>query len=314
LRVAFAGTPPFAVTALEAIVAAGHRVALVLTQPDRPAGRGMRLTPSAVAQAAERLGLTTFKPPALRDAASQGVLLDATADVIVVAAYGLMLPPAVLAMPRRGCINIHASLLPRWRGAAPIQRAILAGDRETGISIMRMEAGLDTGPVLLAKQLAITQDDTTGTVTEALARLGADLITRALEAIDTLQPQPQDPALATYAPKVAKAEASIDWRDAALDIHRRIRAFNPAPGAETRFGADVVKIWEAALVPASGAPGEVIVSDGRQLVVACGSGALQLQRVQRAGGKPVSATEFARGIRIPRGAFFGVAPVGRLTS
>ena len=304
MRVAFAGTPPFAATALEAIVAAGHVVPLVLTQPDRPAGRGMRLNASAVAQVAERLGLPVLKPAGLRDAGVQRSIAQAQADVMVVAAYGLLLPPAVLELPLHGCINIHASLLPRWRGAAPIQRAILAGDEQTGLSIMQMEAGLDTGPVLLVEPLAIGPRDTTGTLTQALAQLGARSIVAALQALDSLRPTPQDGSRATHAPKVAKSEARVDWREPADAIERRVRAFNPAPGAETRFGSEIVKIWEATCGDMQGAPGEVVASDGKRLVVACGKGSLELLRVQRPGGKPLAGPEFARGTRIAPRAFF----------
>jgi len=304
LRVAFAGTPPFAATALEALAASGHEIALVLTQPDRPAGRGMRLTPSAVSQAAERFAFPVAKYPTLRDANAQSALREAGLDVLVVAAYGLLLPPEVLQIPKHGCINIHASLLPRWRGAAPIQRALLAGDARTGVSIMQMDAGLDTGPVLLEEAIDIGPEDTTGSLTEALARLGARAVVTALEKLDVLRPRPQDASQATHAPKVAKAEGSIDWTQPSEAIGRRIRAFNPAPGAESRMGGEVVKIWEAIPVPVAGEPGEIVVSDGQRVVVACGRGALELRRVQRAGGKPVSGVEFARGSRLAKGRRF----------
>lgn len=307
MRVAFAGTPAFAATALEAIVAAGHTVPLVLTQPDRPAGRGLRLTASAVAQGASRLLLPTEKPSTFREPEAQQALREANADVLVVAAYGLLLPSAVLAIPRRGCINIHASLLPRWRGAAPIQRAILAGDPRTGISIMQMDAGLDTGPVLLVESMTIGAEDTAGTLTAMLAQLGARTIVAALASLDSLRPEPQDPARATQAPKISKSEAPIDWSQPADAIERRVRALNPAPGAETRLGSETIKIWEASPAAMSGAPGEVLACDGRGIVVGCGSGALTLRRVQRAGGRSVPATDFARGNRLSPGAYFGTA-------
>jgi methionyl-tRNA formyltransferase len=315
LRVAFAGTPAFAATALDAIVASGHAVPLVLTQPDRPAGRrGLRLTPSAVAEAASRLGLASIKPPSLREPLAQETLREAQPDVLVVAAYGLLLPPAVLTIPRHGCINIHASLLPRWRGAAPVQRALLAGDEHTGITIMQMDAGLDTGPVLLSGSIVIGPKDTAARLTQSLAELGARLIIEALGSLDALHPQPQDPALATHAPKIAKSEAAIDWNESAIAIERRVRAFNPAPGAETRFSGEAVKIWEAAPTSKSGAPGEVLSCDADGIVVACGSGALILQRVQRAGGKLLPASDFARGVRLSPGSVFEpAAAVGATT-
>jgi methionyl-tRNA formyltransferase len=226
LRVAFAGTPPFAATALEAIFASGHSVPLVLTQPDRPGGRrGLKLTPSAVAQTSERLGLATIKVATLREPAGEQALRDASPDVMVVAAYGLLLPPHILTIPPHGCINIHASLLPRWRGAAPIQRAMLAGDQRTGISIMQMDAGLDTGPVLLAESLEIGKLDTAGTLTQSLALLGARLVVEALASLDHLRPCAQDADAATYAPKITKGEAGIDWTQPALAIERKVRAF-----------------------------------------------------------------------------------------
>jgi len=307
LRVAFAGTPHFAATALEAIRASGHDVVLVLTQPDRPAGRGMRLTASAVAGSATRGSIPVLKPTSLRDDSIRQALREANLDAMVVAAYGLLLPQAVLDIPRHGCINIHASLLPRWRGAAPIQRAILAGDRQTGVSIMRMDAGLDTGPTLLAEPVDIGATDTTGTLTHALAEAGARLIVKALDALDTLRPVPQDSALATLAPKIAKAEAVVDWRQPNDAIERQVRAFNPVPGAETRLGSDGIKIWEAAPSSLSGVAGEILVCDSRSIVVACGRGAIELRRVQRAGGKPVSGPELARGLRLAPGARFGTA-------
>ena len=307
MRVAFAGTPQFAATALEAICASGHEVVLVLTQPDRPAGRGMRLTSSAVAETAARLSIPVLKPSTLRDQAAQQALREADLDIAVVAAYGLLLPQAVLDIPRHGCINIHASLLPRWRGAAPIQRAILAGDAQTGVSIMKMEAGLDTGPVLLAEAVPIGVTDTTGSLTEVLAQLGARSTVSVLGALDSFPPLAQDFALATYAPKVARSEAAIDWAQPAENIERQIRAFNPAPGAQTRVGADAIKVWEATAGRVSGPPGEVLVCDAYSLVVACGRGSLEIRRAQRAGGKPLSGAELARGLRLARGTVFDAA-------
>lgn len=300
MRVVFAGTPAFAVPALDALVRAAHDVALVLTQPDRPAGRGMRLTASPVAACAASHGIPVAKPDSLRNSAAQEQLRAVAADVMVVAAYGLMLPQAVLDLPSGGCINIHASLLPRWRGAAPIQRAILAGDRETGISIMRMEAGLDTGPVLLERAIPITPTDTTGTLTEKLAALGAEAIVEALAHLDRLEPRQQDAAAATYASKVAKTEAAIDWNRPAAEISRQVRAFNPAPGAEATVRGVKLKIWEAEEAPDVLEPGEVSATDGR-LLVGCGSGALRMVRVQRPGGRRMGAEEFLRGTPWPSG-------------
>ena len=271
----------------------------------------MRLTASAVAQSAACLSIPVLKPSSLREDAAQQALREADLDIAVVAAYGLLLPQVVLDIPRRGCINIHASLLPRWRGAAPIQRAILAGDAQTGVSVMKMEAGLDTGPILLAESIPIGATDTTGSLTQALAQLGARMIVSALGNLDALRPVAQDLALATHAPKVAKTEAVIDWAQSAEHLERQVRAFNPAPGAETRSGAEVIKVWEATAGRVSGPPGEVLVCDARSLVVACGRGSLELRRAQRAGGKPVSGAELARGLRLARGVVFGSAiPAG----
>ncbi|MBC8022288.1 MAG: methionyl-tRNA formyltransferase, partial [Burkholderiales bacterium] len=267
-------------------------------------------TASSVAQAASRLSLPTEKPSSLREPEAQQALREANADVLVVAAYGLLLPPAVLAIPRRGCINIHASLLPRWRGAAPIQRAILAGDPRTGISIMQMDAGLDTGSVLLAESIAIAPGDTTGSLTRSLAELGARLIVEALASLDALKPRPQDVARATHAAKISRAEAAIDWNQPAAAIERQVRAFNPSPGAETRFGGETLKIWEATTTSISGAPGEVVACDASGIVVSCGSGALTLQRVQRSGGKSLPASDFARGVRLLPGVVFAARPPG----
>jgi methionyl-tRNA formyltransferase len=304
LRVAFAGTPAFAATALEAIAGAGHVIPIVFTQPDRPAGRGMRLVASAVAEAAGRLGLAVAKPVSFRDALAQQALRDANAEVMVVAAYGLLLPGEALAIPARGCINIHASLLPRWRGAAPIQRSILAGDEMTGVSLMQMDAGLDTGPVFAMEAIPIAPQDTTGTLTAALARLGARLVVANLASPEAWRPLPQDPVLATHAPKVSRKEAVIDWTQPAAVIERRVRAFNPAPGAETRIRGETLKIWEAAPAADSGTPGAVIACDAHRVLVGCGSGSLELRRVQRPGGKAIPATDFARGARLAVGAVF----------
>ncbi|HEY2628386.1 MAG TPA: methionyl-tRNA formyltransferase [Usitatibacter sp.] len=302
MRVVFAGTPPFAARALEAILAAGHAVPLVLTQPDRPSGRGLRVNASAVGQLAADRGIPTEKPPSLKDSATHAGLVHARADVMVVAAYGLLLPAAVLRIPAHGCINIHASLLPRWRGAAPIQRAILAGDAETGICIMQMAEGLDTGPVLLESRISIGSRATAGDLTEQLSALGAAAIRDALARLDTLEPRAQDSAGATYAQKIVKSDSRLDWRQPADAVDRRVRAFNPSPGAETRLGDLVLKVWSAQPAPGSGQPGEILQCDTGRLVVAAGSGALELKEVQRPGGKRLSAAEFLQGARLSRGA------------
>ncbi len=309
MRVAFAGTPPFAARALAAIAAAGHEVPLVLTQPDRPAGRGMRLAASAVSAQAARLGLPAFKPATLREPDAQAVLRQCACDVLVVAAYGLILPRAVLDIPPCGCINIHASLLPRWRGAAPVQRALLAGDGRTGVSIMRMDEGLDTGPVLLRREVAIEARDTAGSLTERLAAAGADAVVEALARLDALAPQPQEEAGATYAAKIAKAEARLDWTRGSAELDRRIRAFNPFPGAETELGAERLKVWEAEPIAAEGAPGEVLEARDGRLVVACGTGALRLSCLQRAGARRMQAPDFLRGTPLSPGTRLGTAGV-----
>ena len=305
MRVAFAGTPPFAAHALRALAAAGHDIVHVLTQPDRPAGRGLRLSPSAVSIVADELRAPLAKPPSLREAVAQQALRQANPEVLVVAAYGLLLPPEVLAIPPHGCINIHASLLPRWRGAAPIQRAILAGDAHTGISIMQMDAGLDTGPVLLQESIAIDPHATAGALTEALARLGARLVVTAVGSLDRLVARAQDPALATLAPKIAKHERIIDWRQDSDRIDRMIRAYNPSPGAETHLAGEVVKIWEANALEGEGPPGEIMEISAGGVRVACGTGVIELRRVQRAGGKAMAAIDFARGIRLAKGMVLG---------
>jgi methionyl-tRNA formyltransferase len=305
LRAVFAGTPPFAARALEALLEAGHDIPLVITRPDRPAGRGLRLSPSAVSLVAEQRGLQTHKPRSLADDESQASLKAARADMIVVAAYGILLPPAVLSIPARGCLNIHASLLPRWRGAAPIERALLAGDSQTGICIMQMDAGLDTGPVLLATPLAIGPRESAASLTQSLASLGARSIVTALASLDSLVPRPQDSSCATYAAKIGKAEARIDWTLPAANIDRQVRAFNPAPGAESLLAGEVLKIWEAEPVAASGKPGEVLRAD-TELVIACGEGALTLRTVQRAGGKAMHVQDFLRGFRVAQGETLGV--------
>ncbi|HYC35760.1 MAG TPA: methionyl-tRNA formyltransferase [Usitatibacter sp.] len=294
MRVAFAGTPAFAAQALQALADAGHEIPLVLTQPDRPAGRGLRMRPSAVSVAASGLGLHVATPSSLKGPEAAGILADARCEALVVVAYGLLLPASILAIPARGCLNIHASLLPRWRGAAPIQRALLAGDVVTGISIMQMDEGLDTGPVLLEAPLAIAERDTTATLHDRLAALGAATILAALKSLDTLIAKPQDESRATYAAKISKAEARIAWACSAAELDRRVRAFDPFPGAEARLGEEVVKVWAARPEPGRGEPGQVIAADDAGVLVACGEGALRLEQVQRPGGRRIRAAEFAR--------------------
>jgi methionyl-tRNA formyltransferase len=310
LRLAFAGTPPFAARALAALHAAGHDIRLVLTQPDRPAGRGLRLRPSAVAELASELGLAIAKPASLATPDAQALIAGAAPEVIVVAAYGLILPKSVLAIPSRGCLNIHASLLPRWRGAAPIQRAILAGDAETGVAIMEMEPGLDTGPVLLERRLPILRTDTAGTLTEKLADEGGRAIVDALERLHELVPRPQPAEGVTYASKIAKPESAMDWRLEAGELDRRIRAFNPVPGAETLLDGESLKIWEAEPVEASGVPGTVVAVVGGRPVVACGRGGLALTVLQRPGSRRMGSTEFLKGRPLPIGTTLGGARTG----
>jgi methionyl-tRNA formyltransferase len=312
LRIAFAGTPEFARTALQALHEAGHDIVAVLTQPDRPSGRGMKLQASPVKAWAVGAGLPVFQPEGLkldgrfsRDAIqAQAQLQAAQPDVMVVAAYGLILPAWVLALPKFGCLNIHASLLPRWRGAAPIHRAIEAGDAQTGITIMQMDEGLDTGDLLLERSMPIEPDDTTATLHDRLAALGAEMVVQALAdlASGSLSPRPQPSEGVTYAHKIAKDEALIDWSLPAQVIERRIRAFDPFPGALWGHGDEMVKIWRAELAPAavefacspSPAPGTILSARGHELIVACGQGRLRLLTLQRPGGRRISATEYLR--------------------
>ncbi|MBL8395694.1 MAG: methionyl-tRNA formyltransferase [Candidatus Accumulibacter sp.] len=298
MRLTFAGTPEFAGAALQAILAAGHDVVQVLTKPDRPAGRGMVVRPAPVKQLAQVAGIPVLQPFTLRDPATQEQIRSAAPDVIIVAAYGLILPQVVLDMPRYGCINIHASLLPRWRGAAPIQRAILAGDTETGVCIMQMEAGLDSGPVLRAAKQAIRDDDTAGSLHDRLAGLGAQLIVEVLAHLPlTASPQAQDGV--THAAKIDKAEAMLDWRRPAIELDRQVRAFNPHPGASCSLDGRLLKIWRAAPVTGGeGPPGTVLAADAGGIAVACGEGALLLAELQAAGGRRLSAAEFLNGRRL----------------
>ena len=304
MDIVFAGTPRFAEVALRALLDAGHRVPLVLTQPDRGAGRGRRVRPSPVKALAEHRSLPVLQPVSLRDQAVVDTIAQESPDVMVVAAYGLLIPKTILTLPRMGCLNIHASLLPRWRGAAPIQRALIAGDATTGISIMQMEEGLDTGPILLQEAVPIAPDDTAGTLHERLAALGARLIVEALAS--PLTPRPQGAVGATYAAKITKEEARIDWSRAAASIERQVRAFDPDPGAFTFLAGDMLKVWGAAVVSgASGTPGAVLDVDRQGVLVACGHDALRLTEMQRAGGKRLPAHAFLAGCPVERGTRLG---------
>ena len=304
LKIIFAGTPHFAAAALETLLAQQFDVAAVLTQPDRPAGRGMQLTPSPVKQLALQHGLPVLQPRSLKDADIQRELAAYAADVMVVAAYGLILPQAVLQLPRHGCLNIHASLLPRWRGAAPIQRAILAGDTETGITVMQMDEGLDTGDMLLKKYCPITAHDNAQTLHAKLAELGATVIVEALRLLEQnrLVRTPQDAALTTYAAKLSKAEAQIDWTGNAAHIANAVRAYNPFPVATTTFNATPIKIWQAsARADLAGKPGTVLSVDKDGIVVACGQGALCLEILQRPNAKALPAAQFVQGFALHPG-------------
>jgi methionyl-tRNA formyltransferase len=299
VKIIFAGTPDFAARALEGLLAAGHQVVLVLTQPDRPAGRGMVLQASAVKKVALAHGIPVFQPKRLKDPATHEPIRVACAEegaeLMVVAAYGLILPQAVLDLPHRGCINIHASLLPRWRGAAPIHRAIEAGDAQTGITIMQMEAGLDTGPMLLAEAIAIDAQDSTGSLHDRLAKLGGKLVVDALARFDRLGAVPQPEVGVTYAAKIDKAEARLDWNQPATLLARRLRAFNPFPGAVVTLAGEPVKAWRADVVAATGRPGQVLAADAAGIVVACGEGALCLTELQKFGGRRVTSADFLNG-------------------
>ena len=304
MKVIFAGTPDFAAQALRAIAAAGFEILLVLTQPDRPKGRGMQLQASPVKQAALELGLAIAQPASLRHEEAQALLRAQNADVMVVAAYGLILPQAVLDTPAHGCLNIHASLLPRWRGAAPIQRAIEAGDTETGVCIMQMDAGLDTGAVVSTHHYAIKNTDTATDVHDALAVLGAHAIVADLQQLQQtggLNATPQPPAGITYAQKLSKEEAKIDWNESALVIERKIRAFNPVPGAWVEYQNQPLKIWRAEAVAQSGRAGEVLAISSDGLIVACGEGALNITELQPAGSKRMPVSAFAAGRHIEKG-------------
>ena len=324
IKVIFAGTPEFARVALQHLLDAGFSVPLVLTQPDRPAGRGMKLQPSAVKQGALEHGIPVAQPTSLRldgkypedAAAARDALLAAQADVMVVAAYGLILPQWVLDMPAKGCLNIHASLLPRWRGAAPIHRAIEAGDAETGVTIMQMDAGLDTGDMLLVEKTPIAPTDTTAVLHDRLADLGGRMIVEALElaACGGLQPVPQPAEGVTYAHKIEKAESEIDWSLPAHVIGQRIRAFDPFPGASTALQGEAIKVWgyeiDSCSCLSNERCGQILASGPEGVTVACGEGgALRLTTLQRAGGKRLPVADFLRGFPLPVGQVLGTSTV-----
>lgn len=308
MRIVFAGTPEFAATALRAIVAAGARsgwhLPAVYTQPDRPAGRGLKLTASAVKTLAQSHGIEVRQPATLRGAEAAAELAALTPDVLVVAAYGLILPPSILAVPRFGCLNIHASLLPRWRGAAPIQRAIMAGDQQTGITIMQMDVGLDTGPMLMQEAVPIAAETDAGSLHDELAALGARMIVAALERLpDGFQVEPQPAAGVTYAAKITKEECRIDWTRDAVEIDRQIRGLAPSPGAFTELNGERLVVLAAEVMSGfHGAPG-VALDD--QLTIGCGSGVLRLILVKRAGKRAMSAEDMLRGFPVPKGALLG---------
>lgn len=313
MKIVFAGTPEFAAVALEALYAAGHEIVLVLTQPDRPAGRGMKLQASAVKQCALLHNTPVSQPISLKldgkypdiASAAHQELQSIDYDVMVVAAYGLILPQSILSIPKYGCLNIHASLLPRWRGAAPIHRAIEAGDKETGVTIMQMDEGLDTGDMLLIDSLPITPTMTTGICHDALAKMGGELIVQALQQIEqgklTATPQPE--AGITYAAKITKQEAALDFTLPAEQLCRQIHAFNPFPGAYTFLQETLIKVWAASVDhQQTGLPGQIIEVDSKQgVLVACGQGALRLTELQKSGGKRLPVTEFLQGVPLQVG-------------
>lgn len=296
LRLVFAGTPDFAVPSLGSCVESPLDVVAVYTQPDRPAGRGRKLTPSPVKQAALSAGLRVEQPESFRPAAVRRRLAELAPDLIVVVAYGLILPRSVLAIPRLGCWNVHASLLPRWRGAAPVQRAILAGDAETGVDLMQMEAGLDTGPVLLERRTRLSADETGGSLHDRLADLGADLLAEALERMvnGTLpDPRPQVESGIVYAHKLDKAEAKLDWSESAIALERKVRAFDPWPVAETFLGGERLRVWSATAIPgAASVPGNIVAVSSAGIDIGCAQGLLRITAVQRDGGKRMAVSDW----------------------
>jgi len=300
MRIVFAGTPAFAASVLAGLLDVGHQVALVLTQPDRPAGRGLRPLPSAVKQLSAGRGLEILQPASLKDLHALERVKAVRPEAIVTAAYGLILPQQVLDIAPRGALNVHASLLPRWRGVAPIQRALLAGDRETGITIIRMDAGLDTGPMLAQRPLPIGGEDDAQSLHDRLAPLGADLMAAVLEevAAGTAREQPQPVEGATYAAKIQGSESVLDWSKPALELERAVRAFRPAPGAQIELRGERCKVWRARVVDGRDEPGTVVAAGPQGIRVACGEGALEILELQRAGGRRLHAGEFLRGFAV----------------
>lgn len=309
MKIIFAGTPEFAVPALAALIKAGHEIVMVLTQPDRPAGRGMKMKASPVKQLALEHQLNVFQPETLKDLAVQEQIKKVNADVMIVAAYGLIIPTVVLNMPHKGCYNIHASLLPRWRGAAPIHRSLLAGDLETGVTIMEVVPALDAGAMVSKGAVAITENDTTQTLHDELSQLGAELMVQAIATLETtgsLASTPQDESLVTYAHKLEKSEAVIDWQKSAVEISRQVRAFNPFPVAQSMLKNEVCRIWMAAATLGQARPGEVIsVQDG--ITVGCGEGLLHITELQAPGGKRLNAQAFVQGHHLKVGDTFHTA-------
>ncbi|PKO91049.1 MAG: methionyl-tRNA formyltransferase [Betaproteobacteria bacterium HGW-Betaproteobacteria-1] len=307
MKIIFAGTPEFAVPALQALIDAGHQVSLVLTQPDRPSGRGMKLKASPVKQLAVARGIEVFQPETLKDADVQARIAAENADVMIVAAYGLIIPTVVLNMPRYGCYNIHASLLPRWRGAAPIQRALLAGDSETGVTIMEVVPALDAGAMVSRGVLPITARDTAQTLHDGLSNIGARLMVEAMQQLEQegkLAATPQDESLVTYAHKLEKSEAAIDWQRPAQELSRQVRAFNPFPVAHTMLNGEVCRIWMATELPGQAEAGKIVdVTDGIQ--VGCGKGILRIEELQMPGGKRLTAKDFLQGHQLKAGQAFG---------
>jgi len=307
MKIIYAGTPEFAVPALAALIQSSHEVSLVLTQPDRPAGRGMKLKPSPVKSLALEHNIPVLQPETLKDAAVQAQIAAENADALVVAAYGLIIPTAVLNMPRHGCYNIHASLLPRWRGAAPIQRSLLAGDKETGVTIMEVVPALDAGAMILRGSLPITAQDTAQTLHDGLADIGAKLMLQAmnqLESAGKLAAEPQDEALVTYAEKLQKSEAAIDWHQDAEALSRQVRAFNPFPVAQSTLQGDTCRIWMAQALDGQAEPGTIVSLD-QGIIVGCGKGLLKIDELQLPGGKRLKARDFLAGNPLKLGDKFG---------
>jgi methionyl-tRNA formyltransferase len=300
MKIIFAGTPDFAVPTLAALIEAGHEIVMVLTQPDRPAGRGMKLKASPVKELALQHNLPVYQPETLKTPESREPLAGLNADVMVVAAYGLILPQSVLDLPKRGCYNVHASLLPRWRGAAPIQRSLLAGDAETGVTIMEVVLALDAGAMLKKGKVPITESDTAQSLHDALAAMGGDLMAEVLAELGSIRPEPQDESLVTYAEKLRKDEAPLDWKRSATELSRQVRAFNPFPVAQATFKNEIWRIWMATAAEGNSNPGEILdTADG--ILVACGDGALRITELQKPGGKRLPASEFLAGNQLRRG-------------